>query len=280
MLCVSKHRSFGGSLEVWQHPSSCLHGDMRFSIFLPEQHDADKALPVLYWLSGLTCTEANFMQKSGVQRIAAELGMIIVAPDTSPRGPDVPDDPDGHYDLGLGASFYVNATQKPWDKYYHMYDYIQFELPALIQEHFTTSSQRCISGHSMGGHGAMVMALREPDRYTSVSVFSPICNPSQCPWGIKAFRHYLGDGKEDWCQYDSYELFKNAKKHIPILIDQGEDDEFLVTQLNINCLCDMSEKQNTPITIRLQPGYDHSYYFIASFIEDHLRFHFESMGKK
>lgn len=279
MLCVSKNRSFGGSVEVWQHQSSCLHAEMKFSVFLPGQHDSDKALPVLYWLSGLTCTEANFMQKSGVQRIAAELGMIIVAPDTSPRGDDVPDDPDGHYDLGLGAGFYVNATQQPWEKHYHMYDYIQFELPALIQKHFTTSDQCCISGHSMGGHGAMMMALREPDRYTSVSAFSPICNPSQCPWGVKAFHHYLGDNKDNWYQYDSYELLKKSSKHIPMLIDQGEDDEFLTTQLNINCLSDMNKKQSTAMTIRLQPGYDHSYYFIASFIEDHLRFHFESMGE-
>ena len=279
MICVSKHCSFGGSMEVWKHHSSSLQCEMNFSIFLPNQQDFDKELPVLYWLSGLTCTEENFMQKSGVQRVAAQLGMIIVAPDTSPRGSNVPDDPEGHYDLGLGAGFYVNATQKPWEEHYNMYDYIQLELPALIQNHFTTSNQCCISGHSMGGHGAMIMALREPDRYSSVSAFSPICNPSQCAWGTKAFRHYLGDSKDAWYQYDSYELLKKSKKHIPILIDQGEDDEFLATQLNINCLYDISEKQNYPITIRLQPGYDHSYYFIASFIEDHLRFHCESIGR-
>jgi S-formylglutathione hydrolase len=279
MLCLSRHRSFGGSMEVWQHFSSTLQCKMKFSIFLPHQQDSNKKNPVLYWLSGLTCTEENFMMKSGVQRVAAQLGMVIVAPDTSPRGPDVPDDPEGYYDLGSGAGFYVNATQKPWDQHYHMYDYIQLELPTLIQSQFSVSNKCGISGHSMGGHGAMIMALREPDRYSSVSAFSPICNPSQSPWGIKAFKNYLGPCKEDWHQYDAYELLKNADKHVPILIDQGEDDEFLATQLHINRLDDMSKKQKYPLTIRLQPGYDHSYYFIASFIEDHLRFHLASIEK-
>ena len=197
MLCISKQYCHGGRVEVWQHASSSLNCDMRFSIFLPPQVDLQTSVPVLYWLSGLTCTEANFMQKSGAQRIAAQLGMAIVTPDTSPRGENVPDDPDGQYDLGLGAGFYVNATEQPWSQHYHMYDYVQHELPTLIQKHFSVSDQCSIAGHSMGGHGALVMALRMPERYCSVSAFSPICHPTDCAWGIKAFSHYLGEDKKN-----------------------------------------------------------------------------------
>ncbi|MBD3653060.1 S-formylglutathione hydrolase [Kangiella sp.] len=268
---LSASKSFGGWHKQFSHSSKVLNCDMRFAVYLPPQAELGKKLPVLYWLSGLTCTDENFMQKAGAHRVAAELGIIIVAPDTSPRGDDVADD-DG-YDLGKGAGFYVNATQEPWKKHYQMYDYIVKELPALIQDNFSVSEKAAISGHSMGGHGALMIALRNPDMFVSVSAFSPIVNPMNCPWGQKAFTAYLGDDKEEWQQYDSCYLLQQAEQQTPMLVSQGEADQFLVEQLKTETLEAIVEEKSAPVTIERHDGYDHSYYFIASFIEQHLRFH-------
>ena len=229
-------------------------------------------MPVLYWLSGLTCSEQNFITKAGAQRYAAEHGVIIVAPDTSPRG-DAVADADG-YDLGKGAGFYVNATQQPWAAHYRMYDYIVDELPALIESHFPASDKRGIFGHSMGGHGALTIALRNPQRYASVSAFSPIVAPSQVPWGQKAFGAYLGDERAAWRAHDTVELvLAGAGKGLHLLVDQGDGDEFLQGQLKPELLQAACAAAGHPLTLRLQPGYDHSYYFIASFIGEHVAWH-------
>jgi len=274
---ISSNKSFGGSNEQYSHYSEVLDCQMRFAIYLPPQALAGEKVPVLYWLSGLTCTDENFMHKAGAQRVAAELGIAIVAPDTSPRGEGVADDPDAAYDFGLGAGFYVNATQAPWDKHYHMYDYVVKELPALIESTFPVSQQRSISGHSMGGHGALVVALNNVERYASVSAFSPICNPVNCPWGKKALGNYLGDDGQSWVQYDASELMKSSVSHLPALVDQGGDDNFLVEQLKPEALEAAAKVSGYPLELRMQEGYDHSYFFIASFIEDHLRFHAENL---
>ena len=270
---LSSQKVFGGQHVRYQHESSVLNCNMQFAVYLPPQVELGKPLPVLYWLSGLTCTDENFMQKAGALKTAAELGLIIVAPDTSPRGADVPDDADGAWDFGLGAGFYINATQAPWAQHYRMYDYVVSELPALIEQHLPVSDQRSISGHSMGGHGALIAALREPQRYQSVSAFAPISQPAQCPWGEKAFTHYLGHQREDWMEWDASALMAQAAQHLPMLVDQGEADSFLIEQLKPAALHDAAERAGYPLTLRLQPGYDHSYYFIASFIDEHLRFH-------
>ena len=270
---ISSNNSFGGSNEQYNHYSKVLDCQMRFAIYLPPQALAGEKVPVLYWLSGLTCTDENFMHKAGAQRVAAELGMAIVAPDTSPRGDGVADDPDAAYDFGLGAGFYVNATQTPWKQHYQMYDYVVKELPALIESTFSVSEQRAISGHSMGGHGALVVALKNAERYASVSAFSPICNPSDCPWGEKALGNYLGDDRQSWAQYDASELMKSALSHVPAMVDQGGADNFLVEQLKPEALSAAAKVSGYPLELRMQEGYDHSYFFIASFIEDHLRFH-------
>lgn len=248
---------------------------MRFAIFLPPQIETGKRLPVLYWLSGLTCTDENFMQKSGALKLASELGIVIVAPDTSPRGEDVPDDPDQSYDFGLGAGFYINATQEPWEKHYQMYDYVSQELPELIEKNFLVSNKKSISGHSMGGHGALVVALNNSDRYSSVSAFSPVCHPTKSPWGRKAFSHYLGSDEQVWEKYDSVLLMSRstAKDRLPALVDQGDADNFLKEQLCTTSLKHTAEECGFPLELRMQEGYDHSYYFISTFIEDHLRFH-------
>lgn len=270
---VSWNKSFGGWHKQYTHHSAVLNCDMRFAIFLPPHIAQGKKVPVLYWLSGLTCTDENFMQKAGAQRLAAELGIAIVTPDTSPRGEGVPDDPEGAYDFGLGAGFYVNATQAPWNRHYQMYDYVVNELPALVEEHFPVSDKRAISGHSMGGHGALMIALRNPSRYTSVSAFSPISNPVNCPWGEKALSGYLGDDRTTWLQYDTTELLKNNQQPVPALVDQGSQDSFLEEQLKPESLAEAAQSVDYPLELRMQEGYDHSYYFIASFIDDHLRFH-------
>ena len=270
---VSWNKSFGGWHKQYTHHSSVLNCDMRFAIFLPPQIAQGAKVPVLYWLSGLTCTDENFMQKAGAQRLAAELGIAIVAPDTSPRGEGIPDDPEGAYDFGLGAGFYVNATQAPWNRHYQMYDYVVNELPALIEEHFPVNDKRAISGHSMGGHGALMIALRNPSRYSSVSAFSPISNPMNCPWGEKALTGYLGEDRTSWLQYDSTELLKQNQQPIPALVDQGDQDGFLEEQLKPATLAEAAQSVDYPLELRMQEGYDHSYYFIASFIDDHLRFH-------
>ena len=274
---LSSQKVFGGQHIRYEHPSQTLKCKMQFAVYLPPQVELSQPLPVLYWLSGLTCTDENFMQKAGALQTAAELGLIIVAPDTSPRGEGVADDPDGAWDFGLGAGFYLNATQAPWAEHYHMYDYVVHELPTLIEKHLPVSDKRSISGHSMGGHGALIAALREPQRYQSVSAFAPICQPTQCPWGEKAFSHYLGTQRETWMEWDASALMAQATQQLPMLIDQGEADSFLVEQLKPAALQDAAERAGYPLTLRMQPGYDHSYYFIASFIDEHLRFHAKAL---
>ncbi|WP_371196272.1 S-formylglutathione hydrolase [Glaciecola sp. SC05] len=270
---ISSAACFGGRHLQYSHVSDSNHCTMRFAIYLPPGASNDKKVPVLYWLSGLTCTDENFMQKAGALGIAAKLGLAIVAPDTSPRGDDVADA--DSYDLGKGAGFYLNATRMPWAKHYKMYDYVVSELPAFIEANFPVSEQRAISGHSMGGHGALSIALKNADRYSSVSAFSPICNPMSCPWGVKAFSTYLGEDTTTWQDYDSSVLLGRASKHLPMLIDQGESDNFLSEQLKPEAFVSAAEQVNYPYQLRMQKGYDHSYYFIATFIEDHLRFHAE-----
>lgn len=266
-----EHRAcFGGWQDVYRHQSSALDCTMQFALYLPPQA-ADDPVPVLYWLSGLTCNEQNFITKAGAQRYAAEHGIAIVAPDTSPRGDDVAD-ADG-FDLGKGAGFYVNATRAPWAAHYRMHDYVVDELPALFEANFPLTDARAISGHSMGGHGALVIALRNPGRYRSVSAFSPIVAPSQVPWGQKAFAAYLGDDLEAWQAYDASALIAGAQERLPLLVDQGAADEFLSTQLRPELLRVACAMADHPLILRVQPGHDHSYYFIASFIGEHIAHH-------
>lgn len=249
---------------------------MTFSVFLPEQlaTGADVKLPVIYWLSGLTCTDENFVQKAGAQKLASELGIILVAPDTSPRGEGVPDDAEGAYDLGLGAGFYLNATQEPWKKHYQMYDYVVEELPALVARKFPVDENRqSIMGHSMGGHGALTIALKNPSKYRSVSAFAPIVSPMNCPWGVKAFTNYLGEDRNTWFEYDAVDLMKRATQPVPMLIDQGGNDEFLEQQLKPSLLVETANGTGYPMAFNRRDGYDHSYFFISSFIEKHLHFH-------
>ncbi|HGH4634735.1 TPA: S-formylglutathione hydrolase [Enterobacter bugandensis] len=273
MELLEEHRCFEGRQQRWRHDSTTLNCAMTFSIFLPPTENP----PVLFWLSGLTCNDENFTTKAGAQRIAAELGIALVMPDTSPRGDDVADD--AGYDLGKGAGFYLNATEQPWASHYRMYDYIRDELPALIKAEFTVSDRCAISGHSMGGHGALIMALKNPGKYTSVSAFAPIVNPTQVPWGQKAFTHYLGDDSQKWQEWDSCALMLASRTEdaIPMLIDQGDADQFLAGQLQPAVLAEAARQKDWPLTLRIQAGYDHSYYFMASFIEDHLRFHAEHL---
>ena len=272
MKKVSEYRCFNGRQLQYSHVSAVLNCEMRFGIFLPPQAEKKK-VPVFYWLSGLTCTDENFTHKAGAQSIAAELGIALVMPDTSPRGEDVPDDENGAYDFGLGAGFYLNATQAPWSKHYRMYDYIVSELPELIEAEFSVNGMRSISGHSMGGHGAITIGLKNPDKYRSISAFSPISNPVNCPWGQKALGLYLGDDQEAWAAYDSSELLRRATEQLPLLVDQGLADNFLTEQLRPETLDDAATESGYRMTLRRQPGYDHSYFFISTFIEDHLRFH-------
>lgn len=271
LVNISMNKSFGGWHKQYSHQSPTLNCTMQFAIYLPPQASNGTKVPVLYWLSGLTCTDENFMQKAGALRIAAELGIAIVAPDTSPRGDDIAND-EG-YDLGQGAGFYVNATQTPWRRHYQMYDYVVNELPALIESTFPVAEKRAISGHSMGGHGALMIGMKNPDRYCSISAFSPICNPVHCPWGEKAFTAYLGNNKDTWREYDASELMKKATQFVPTKVDQGEADSFLTEQLKPEVLESAAKVSGYPLALNLHEGYDHSYYFIASFIEEHLRFH-------
>jgi S-formylglutathione hydrolase len=277
---VSSNQCFGGLQQQFRHASEVLNCSMRFSIYLPPRASKSQKVPVIYWLSGLTCTDENFIQKAGAQRIAAELGVAIVAPDTSPRGEGVPDDPNGAYDFGLGAGFYVNATQDPWREHYQMYDYVVSELPQLIEQHFPVTDQRAISGHSMGGHGALIVALNNPSRYTSATAFSPISSSMNCPWGRKALLNYLGDNENAWLKYDASELIKLGGV-LPILVDQGTKDDFLSEELKPQLLESAADVSEYPLRLRMQEDYDHSYFFIASFIEDHFRFHAEflKLGK-
>ena len=273
---VSHFKAFGGWQEQFMHHANSTQCSMRFSIYLPPQADDNNKVPVLYWLSGLTCTDENFVQKAGAQRIAAELGIAIVAPDTSPRGEDMADAPDGAYDLGLGAGFYLDATQEPWKSHYQMYQYIVHELPQFIEQHFPVTSARAISGHSMGGHGALTIGLKNPERYASISAFSPICNPVNVPWGQKAFSYYLGTDKDLWPQYDATEImaqFDMSNSKPPIFISQGSEDSFLEEQLTPQHLLEAAREKGYPVEYQLESEYDHSYFFIASFIEQHLRYH-------
>ncbi len=267
-----EHRAcFGGWQDVYRHRSGVLGCEMNVAVYLPPQAESGAKLPVLYWLSGLTCTEQNFITKAGAQRYAAEHGLILVAPDTSPRGEDVADT-DG-YDLGKGAGFYVDAEALPWARHYRMHDYVANELPALIEADFPASDARSICGHSMGGHGALVIALKHPGRYRSVSAFAPIVAPSQVPWGEKAFTAYLGPDREAWKAWDATELVRTAAEKLPILIDQGQADEFLDGQLKPWLLEEAAQAAGHPLVLRMQPGHDHSYYFIASFIGEHIAHH-------
>ena len=275
MQRIEQHASFGGRQEVWQHASRSTGTPMKFGIYLPEAALRGQKCPVLYWLSGLTCTEQNFITKAGAQQHAAQHGLIVVAPDTSPRDPkgDLGVADDDAYDLGQGAGFYVNATQEPWAAHYRMQDYVADELPALVEQHFPAASERSIFGHSMGGHGALVTALRHPGRYRSVSALAPIAAPAQVPWGQKALTAYLGDDPKAWAEWDAAALIAQARsERLSLLIDQGEADEFL-PQLRPDLLQAACAQVGHPITLRMQPGYDHSYYFIASFMGEHVAHH-------
>ena len=270
---------FGGQQIKFKHASSVLGCNMIFSVFLPPNAKEGSKVPVIYWLSGLTCTDDNFVQKAGAQQYAAEAGVAIVCPDTSPRGDDVPDDPEKAYDFGLGAGFYVNATQNPWSKNYHMYDYVTSELPKVLEHsNLPLDTANCsIMGHSMGGHGALTIALKNPGVYKAVSAFSPICSPMNCPWGEKALGNYIGSNKADWEQYDTCALIPGAKERLHILVDQGQDDNFLAGQLKPELLQAASQAAKHPLTLRMHAGYDHSYFFIASFIADHIIHHAEAL---
>jgi S-formylglutathione hydrolase len=276
---ISSNKMFGGVQKHFQHSAESVKCQMRFAIYLPQCANESSPVPVLYWLSGLTCTDENFVQKAGAQRFAEALGIAIVCPDTSPRGDNVADDENQSYDLGLGAGFYVNATEQPWSEHYQMYDYIVDELPTLIEKNFPVSTEKSISGHSMGGHGALTIALKNPDKYTSVSAFSPIANPMNCPWGQKAFNAYLGSDEKLWQQYDASVLMKASEQHIPTLVDQGLADNFLEEQLHLESLISAASENNYPLTLNQHDGYDHSYFFIASFIESHMHFHAQHLGK-
>lgn len=267
-----EHKSFGGKLGFYRHFSSTCNGEMRLAVYQPPQA-TEQLVPVLYFLSGLACTEENFMVKSGALQYAAKYGLMLVAPDTSPRSTGIQGE-DDDWDFGSGAGFYLDATLEPWATHYHMYSYVVQELPALIAQHFPVQSDRQgIFGHSMGGHGALVCALKNPKQYKSVSAFAPICAPTRCPWGHKAFSGYLGNDQESWRAYDACELVTQLGYHSSILIDQGTADKFLQEQLKPELFEQACAVVNQPLTLRYQEGYDHSYYFIASFIEDHIRHH-------
>lgn len=275
---LTTNKLFDGWQYRYQHSSEALWCDMTVSVYLPPQAQHQRC-PVLWWLSGLTCTDENFVIKAGAQRMAAELGIILVAPDTSPRGNKVPDDPEGAWDFGSGAGFYLNATQSPWLTHYQMYDYIVQELPELLIAALPIDGDRqAISGHSMGGHGALTIAFKNPQRFQSISAFAPICAPNQCPWGQKAFSWYLGENKETWKQYDACELIQQVDTQRPILIDQGTADNFLEEQLKPELLEQAAQRVNYPIQLNRREGYDHSYFFISTFIESHLRFHALALG--
>ena len=277
---ISETNCFGGRIGFYSHRSTVNDCDMEFSVFVPPQA-ADRKVPVLTFLSGLTCTEENFMVKSGAQRVAARLGLMLVSPDTSPRGEDVADDPDDDYDMGLGAGFYLNATQEPWSRHYHMYDYITKELPPIIFNNFPGDPERQgLTGHSMGGHGALTIGLRNADRFRSLSAFAPICTTLHSPWGQKALGYYLGDDRSTWEEYDACEVARRSgdvTTYDRILVDQGANDPFLSEQLKPELLEAACKESGLPLELRIHDGYDHGYYFISTFIEEHLRFHAERL---
>jgi S-formylglutathione hydrolase len=276
MEVTSTNRSHGGTQGVYTHHSETTGTAMTFSVFVPD-HAPGAKLPVLWFLSGLTCTHANVTEKGEYRAACAEAGIIFVAPDTSPRGDDVADD--GDYDFGKGAGFYVDATQEPWSKHFRMRSYIEQELPALIADHFPADmSRQGITGHSMGGHGALTIGLRSPDRFRSVSAFSPIVSPLNCPWGEKALGGYLGEDKAAWREYDACALIEDGARLPDLLVDQGEGDNFLHEQLKTGLLVMACRKAGIPATIRMQPGYDHSYYFISTFMADHVAWHAQRLN--
>ncbi|WP_137911525.1 MULTISPECIES: S-formylglutathione hydrolase [unclassified Rudaea] len=269
---ISEQKSFGGVQGFYRHASTACAGPMRFTVYQPPQAQRGR-VPVLFWLSGLTCTEENFTIKAGAQRIAAELGLIVVAPDTSPRNTGIPGEADD-WQFGAGAAFYLDAAVEPWSQHFNMYTYCSAELPELIAEHFPIDPQRMgIFGHSMGGHGALTIALKHSDRFRSVSAFAPIVAPIQVRWGETAFPRFLGPDRETWKQYDATELVQRKKFPGTILIDQGDADQFLNDTLRPEIFAAACEKVGQPLSLRMQPGYDHSYYFVSTFIEDHMRHH-------
>ncbi len=277
LTTLSENHSHGGTQGVYSHASKSTSTEMTFSVFVPDHTEGAK-LPVVWYLSGLTCTHANVTEKGEFRRACAELGIIFIAPDTSPRGEGVPDDADAAYDFGLGAGFYVNATQAPFDQHYKMRDYIEKELPDLVAANFPIDLNRQgIMGHSMGGHGALTIGLRNPEVYKVISAFSPIVSPLNCPWGEKALTGYIGDDRQAWREYDACALIEDGARVPDILVDQGEADNFLKEQLKPELLETASKQANQPLTLRMQRGYDHSYYFISSFMEDHLRWHSEHL---
>lgn len=276
---ISEHACFGGVQRFYRHDSAAIGLPMRFSVFLPPQAQHGN-VPALFYLAGLTCSEETFMIKAGAQRVAAQLGMMLIAPDTSPRGANVAGETD-NWDLGVGAGFYVDATDAPWSRHYRMYSYL-LELHALIVREFPVHAGSIgIAGHSMGGHGALVMALRNPALFKTVSAFAPVCAPSRCPWGVKAFSAYLGSDQADWQQYDASALMAGSATPFPggILIDQGLSDKFLADQLFPDVFEAACERAQQPLELRRHAGYDHGYYFIATFIADHLRFHYRQLSR-
>jgi S-formylglutathione hydrolase len=273
---LSEHACFDGVQGYYRHTSAECRTPMRFSVYQPPQAKRGP-VPVLYYLAGLTCTEETFMVKAGAQRLAAELGLMLVAPDTSPREPRIPGD-DASWDFGLAAGFYVDATREPWSSHYRMYSYVTRELPVLVDARFPSNPERkSVFGHSMGGHGALVCALRNPHLYRSVSAFAPIAAPSRCPWGEKAFGGYLGDDRAAWAEYDASELVAKRRFHGKILVDQGTADKFLANQLLPEAFAEACAKSGTALELRMQPGYDHGYYFIQTFVADHLRLHAQAL---
>lgn len=277
METLSTNRAHGGVQLVVRHASRVTGTDMTFSIFIPD-HAPGVKLPVLWYLSGLTCTHANVTEKGEYRAACAEHGIIFIAPDTSPRGDDVPDDPEAAYDFGLGAGFYVDATEAPFDRHYRMRSYIEDELPGLVAEHYPVDmSRQAITGHSMGGHGALTIALRNPDRFRSVSAFAPIVSPLNCPWGEKALSGYIGPDRAAWREYDACALIEDGARVPDLLVDQGTADNFLDSQLKTHLLREACDKAGQPATIRMQEGYDHSYYFISTFMAGHVAWHAERL---
>lgn len=279
---LSETSCFGGEIGFYRHASSTNNCDMQFSVFVPPQA-ASGNVPVLTFLSGLTCTEENFMAKSGAQRVAAKLGLMLISPDTSPRGEGVPDDPDDDYDFGLGAGFYVNSTQTPWSQHYQMYDYVTQELQQVIFDNFPGDPERHgLTGHSMGGHGAITIGLRNPEMFKSLSAFAPICTTLHSPWGKKAMGYYLGDDTASWMEYDACEVARHVSDpdaYEKILVDQGASDPFLEEQLRPELLQAACDESGLPLELRIHDGYDHGYYFISSFIEEHLNFHADQLKR-
>ncbi len=268
----SENACFGGRMIVLEHPSTSTGTPMRCSVYLPPRAVRGERCPALYWLAGLTCTEETFAIKAGAQRLAAELGLILVAPDTSPRGAGIPGE-DESWDFGIGAGFYLDATAEPWSRNYRMASYVTRELPALLEAEFPLNERRGIFGHSMGGHGALVTALRDPGRWHSVSAFAPIANPAAVPWGEKAFSNYLGRERASWAEWDASELMRRSAYPGPILVDQGTADQFLAQQLHPEALEQAAAASGQSLTLRRQEGYDHSYWFIQTFMADHLQHH-------